>query len=77
MYYETIDSATEPGLRIEPIKYVRTSERRGKTHIIDRIRDERVFTLCRMCFFVDHNPVISDKIHSKAKLCKRCEKNNS
>jgi len=77
MQYEIIDPATEPGLSVEPIKYVRTSERQGRTHIIDRFTDGMAFTLCRMWFSLDLNPTISDSIHSKAKLCKRCQASNS
>jgi len=77
MNYEIIDPATEPGLRIDPVKYVRTSERQGRTHIIDEISGETVFTLCRRHFFLDFDPIISDTVHPKAKLCKTCHASNS
>lgn len=76
MNYEIIDPATESGLRIEPIKYVRRAVRQGETHIIYRFVDGRVLTLCHMYFPLSICPVISDTIHLKSKLCKKCEKNS-
>ena len=58
------------------LKNIRTLHRRGRTHIVDEIRDGVVTTLCRR-YFIDFNLRVFSEIHPKVKLCKPCEKANS
>ena len=72
-----VDRRNIPGLGIEPIKYVRVSRRRGRTHTICETRDGVVTTLCGYYFVVADRPMITEKIYSRTLLCKRCKKARS